>query len=122
MKIKGKDYSISELFNIVRIGMRWNKDPITETNDKEAIARKWLEENNISMGPFKNKAIAALGHYNKWCDTNKIDGKIRLKLKGSNGFATFLNKKFSSKQHGSTRLYEMNVDLSGYEEKEIKED
>lgn len=117
MKINGQDYSVSEIFNMVRVGMRWNKDPLIQKNDRESLVRKWLEDSNILMGPFKVKGIGCHGHYIKWCDENSIDPKLRLSVIE---MGKFLSRKFSYKKHGSTRLYEINQDLSMHEKKEIQ--
>lgn len=97
--------------------MRWNKDLLVQKNDRDSIVRKWLEDSSIAPGPFKVKGAGCHGHYIKWCDENNIDQKIRLNLID---MGKFLSKKFSFKQHGSTRLYEINQDLSAYEKKETK--
>lgn len=117
MKIGDRDYSITELFNLVRAGTRWQKDALVQKNDRFAICRKWLEDNTIIPGPFKVKAIACHGHYIIWCDQNKIEPSIRVNVRD---LAKFLGQKFSHKQHGSTRLYEINKDLSQYEKKETE--
>ena len=119
MKVNGKEYSVSEIFKLVQTGMKWQKDSLIQKNDRHSIVRKWLEDSSISMGPFKVKGVACHGHYLKWCEENSIDPKLRLNIVE---MGKFLSSKFSYKQHGSTRLYELNQDFSTYEKKAKKDE
>lgn len=117
MKVGDKDYNFTDLFKLVQSGLRFQKDPIFQKDDKDAIVRKWLENSDIRPGPYQNKAVACYGHYVQYCDNNKVDTKLRRAL---TGVSKILTQKFDYKQHGSTRLYEMNKDLSEYEKKDDK--
>lgn len=111
--MKEDNYTVKQLFDIVRKGMVWRGLSIEAKLDKNTTARMWLEEENITQGIFAVKSAAMHDNYVKWCKERGITGKSKL---GIVDLGKYLTQRFRTTLINNSRHYYISKELAEDEE------